>query len=86
MMGLDKPQLYAKYEVDNFIYYENITEFVLKIGIYQNGKTHFWRKTDFATTFMELWLQEMGDFFNENRILQWKILNFGRLGVGANIF
>jgi len=25
---------------------------------------------------VELRLQQMGDFFKENRILQWKILNF----------
>jgi len=30
MMGLDKPQLHAKFEVDGFIYYGNIREFVFK--------------------------------------------------------
>ena len=30
-------------------------------------------------TVVELRLQQMGDFLTKNRILQWKILNFGRL-------
>ena len=32
------------------------------------------------STFVELALRKTGDFFAKTRILQWKILNFGRLG------
>ena len=32
-----------------------------------------------CATVVELRLQQMGDFFTKNRILQWKILNNGTL-------
>ena len=41
-MGLDEPQRLTKFEVAGFIYYGNITEFVLKIGTNQNGETHYY--------------------------------------------
>jgi len=34
MMGLGKPQMLAKFEVANFIYYGNIKEFVFQQQIY----------------------------------------------------
>jgi len=37
MMGLGKPQLYAKFEVAGFIYYGNITESVFKRQIHFLG-------------------------------------------------
>ena len=36
-----------------------------------------------CVTFMELRLQQMGDIFTKNRILQWKILNLGACKVGV---
>ena len=32
-----------------------------------------------CATVVELRLQQMGDFYEKKRILQWKIFNFGRL-------
>jgi len=32
MIGLEKPQLHAKFKVTGFIYYGNIREFVLKFA------------------------------------------------------
>jgi len=90
-MGLGKPQQLAKFEVAGFIYYGNITEFVLKIGINQNRKALYYLEKLilsldshtqcflFDVTVVELRLQQMGDFFTKNRILQWTVFNFGRL-------
>jgi len=60
----------------------------LKIGISQNGQPLIFGDTDFTigfaalmfpircTTFVELCLQQMGDFYG-NRMLQWTILMLG---------
>ena len=42
MMGLEKPQRFAIFEVTVFIYYGNVREFVFLIGINQNGETRYY--------------------------------------------
>ena len=92
MTGLGKPQLLAKFEVAGFIYYGNIREFVFKNwDKLKWGNPLLFAETDFTVKFadpmfpiqcatvVELRLQQMGDFFTKNRILQSKIFNFGRL-------
>ena len=91
MMGLGKPQRFANFEGAGFICYRNIREFVFKNwGKPTWGNHLLFGKTDFTVGFadpmfprcatvVELRLQQMGDFCTKNRILQWKILNFGRL-------
>jgi len=54
MMGLDKPQPHAKFEVAGFIQYGNIKSFVFKIEINQNGEpVIFLREIDFTIGFID---------------------------------
>jgi len=90
-MGLGKPQRLAKFEVVGFIHYGNIRKLVSKISYKPKwGNPLLFRETAFTfgfpdpmfpircATVVELRIQQMCDFY-ENRILQWKILNFGWL-------
>jgi len=90
-MGLGKSQRIAKFEVASFIYYGNIRKFVFKnLDKPKWGNPLFWGKTDFAVgfadpmfpiqcvTFMELRLQQMGDFYEKPHFTM-EILNFGSL-------
>ena len=79
MMGLGKPQRFAKFEVAGFIYYGNIIELVFKIWDKQKwGNPLLFGETDFTVGFadpmfpircatvVELRLQQMGDFTVKN--------------------
>jgi len=90
-MGLGKLHRLAKFEVAVFTYYGNITELVFKKCYKPKwGNPLSFGETDFTVgctdpmfpircaTVVELRLQQMG-VFAKNRILQWEILNFGRL-------
>ena len=91
-MGLDKPQRLSAFEVAGFIYYGNVKEFVLNIGINQDGEaTYYLEKlilpldSQIQCFLFDVQLSWSYDyskwaiFFTKNSILQWKILNFGRL-------
>ena len=78
MMGLGKPQRPAKFKVASFIYYGNIRKFVFKKSDKPKwGNLLFWGETNFTVgfadpmfpiqcaTFMELQLQQMGDFYEK---------------------
>jgi len=90
-MGLGKPQRLAKFEVAGFIYYENVRKCVFKNSDKPKwGSPLLFGETDFTVGFadlmfpnrcatvVELRLQQMSEVFTKNRILQRKILNFGR--------
>jgi len=89
IMGLGKPQRLAKFEVAGFIYYGNIRELFLKIGINQNAA-----ETDFTVGFadpmfpircataVELLLQQMGEFyekphFTTKNFIFWEAVKWG---------
>jgi len=92
MMGLGKLKRIVNFEGAGFIYYGNIREFVFKNWDKPKwGNPLLFGETDFTVGFadpmfairwatvVELRLQQMGNFFTKKCILQWKILNFGRL-------
>jgi len=99
MMGLGKPQRLAKFEVASFIYYRNIRKFVFKNSDKPKwGNPLFWAETDFSVgfadpmfpiqcaTFMELLLQQMGDF-NEKLYFTMESFKFwGPVKWGLKIF
>jgi len=90
-MGLGKPQRLAKFEVAGFIYYGNIRKLVFKFGINQYGKTPYYlekltlpldsQTQCFLFDVQLLWTYDYSKWaiFTKNRILQWKISNFGGL-------
>jgi len=81
MMGLGKPQLHAKVEVNGFIKTEIQGNF-LKTEIKQKlGNPLFWEKLSLTLVSQTQW----GDF-TKNCILRWKILNFGVWSGGVKIF
>ena len=54
MMGLSKPQRFAKFEVSGFIYYENIREFVFtNWDIPKWGNPLLFGQTDFTVGFAD---------------------------------
>jgi len=54
MMGFDKAQLHAKFEVASFVYYKNITRFVFKNWDKPKWGTPYLRKkTDFTIAFAD---------------------------------
>jgi len=91
MIGLGKPQRLAKFEVAGFIYYENIREFVFKNSDKPKwGTPYFGGKLTlpldsqtqcFLFNVQLLWSYDYSKcgIFTKSRILQWTILNFGRL-------
>jgi len=91
MMGLGKPQRLAKFEVAGFIYYGNVRELVFKIwDITKRGNPYYLEKLTlplesqtecFLFDVRLLWSYDYSKWviFTKNNILQWKILNFGRL-------
>jgi len=95
MMGLRKPQWFVKFEVAGFIYYGNISEFVFKNSDKPKwGNPLFWGKLTlpldsqtrcFLFNVQLLWSYDYSNWviFTKNRILHWKILNFGSLWSGG---
>ena len=86
MMGLGIPQRLAKFEVASFIYYGNIRKFVVKNSDKTKwGNPLFWGETDFTVgfadpmfpiqcaTFMELRLQQIGDFLRKTAFYNGKM-------------
>jgi len=78
IMGLGKPQCFAKFEVADFIYYGNIREFVfVNWDKPKWGNTLLFGETDYTVGFadpmfsircdtvVELRLQQMGDFYEK---------------------
>ena len=91
-MGLGKPQRLAKFEVAGFIYYGNIREFVLKNwdkpkwgNLLLFGETMILPLDSQAQCFlfdMQLsWSYDYSQWaiFTKSRIVQWNLLNYGRL-------
>ena len=96
MMGLGNPQRLAKFEVASFIYYGNIRKVVVKTSDKPKwGNPLFWGETDFTVgfadlmfpiqcdTFMELRLQQMGDFYKKTGFYNGKFLILGACKVGV---